>query len=611
MIHNKLFLTILLVSFFSIGMLTESNAQVIVQNFDNAVGTFFPDPPTTNQDFFASNPAAVFDLSNYAVDSYEGTGSMKIDYKVVYDAGEGWIVRTTYDVLAGNTSLPYIDLSSGKSLGLSYKVLVPANLTAVGTMTFEFKLAEFNDAGNRELWQYVTILDLTNNSGNWLNVTIPLKQDADNTKGFVLQLGYIDGILQLDKIKGFEIAIVYQTTGSPVTPQMATGSLLLDNLQLFGSYNIYTVNANTGNVERVTFLDDAGEYNPSFNNNGKLIAHDVVSSSDPLGQSIYITDLKTQTSTPLAGAEGGNDASWSPNGKYIAFDRDGNIYVVPSGGGTATLVRENAIDAEWSNNSKRLVFTDLSDYTLRTIDVKSGSETNLGVPGVNASWSQNGKSIAYSDYSNIFTISVNENGEPQGSPVQLTFSGSGSGVFNQQPSWSNNGKTIVFHSNRETGDVDIWTIPSSGGTSSMLAGNPGYGDYDPAYSKNGKYVAYAGYTEAVLSLPKKGFDDEKSLTSNENSLPDKFTLDQNFPNPFNPTTQIRFGIPEAGNVTLKIYNSVGQLVKTLVDGNMSEGFHQVTWDATDSNGGKLSSGVYFYRITAGSFSQVNKMLLLK
>ena len=606
--HNKLFSTLILCCFLSITLLTESRAQVVVQNFDNAVGTFFPDPPTTNQDFFASNPSAVFDLSNYSSDSYEGSGSMKLDYAVGYDAGGGWIVRTTYNALSGNTSLPYIDLSSGQFLRLWYKVLIPASLTEPGTINFEFKLAEFNDTGDRELWQYITSLDLTDNSGTWENVTIPLKQNADITKGFILQLGYIDGVLQLDKIKGFEIAVSYQTTGIPATTPIGTGSLLLDNLQLLGSYNIYTVNVKTGNVERITFLDDADEYNPSFNNNGKLVAHDVVSSSDPLGQSIYITDLKTHTSIPLVGAEGGNDASWSPDGKYIAFDRDGNIYVVPSGGGTATLVRENAVDAEWSNNSKHLVFTDLSDYTLRTIDVNSGSETNLGVQGVNASWSQNGKSIAYSDYSNIFTISVDEAGEPQGSPVQLTSSGAGE--FSQQPSWSNNGKTIVFHSNQVTGDVDIWTIPSPGGTPTLLTGNSDYGDYDPCYSKNGKYVAYARFTEASFSLPKRNFDNNES-SFNENPLPNKFTLDQNFPNPFNPTTQIRFGIPEAGNVTLKIYNSVGQLVKTLIDGNMSEGFHQVTWDATNNNGSKLSSGVYFYRITAGTFTQINKMLLLK
>ena len=59
-------------------------------------------------------------------------------------------------------------------------------------------------------------------------------------------------------------------------------------------------------------------------------------------------------------------------------------------------------------------------------------------------------------------------------------------------------------------------------------------------------------------------------------------MSQNYPNPFNPTTQIRFAIPKTSNVTLKIYNSVDQLVRTLVDGNMSEGYHQLTWDATDN-----------------------------
>ena len=108
------------------------------------------------------------------------------------------------------------------------------------------------------------------------------------------------------------------------------------------------------------------------------------------------------------------------------------------------------------------------------------------------------------------------------------------------------------------------------------------------------------------SLPKQSPE-----TTTLNSIPLAYHLDQNYPNPFNPTTQIQFGIPQAGNVTLKIYNSVGQLVKTLVDGNMSEGYHQVTWDATDNSGSKLSSGVYFYRITSGTFTQVNKMMLLK
>jgi len=134
---------------------------------------------------------------------------------------------------------------------------------------------------------------------------------------------------------------------------------------------------------------------------------------------------------------------------------------------------------------------------------------------------------------------------------------------------------------------------------------------------SGKHMTnVAGFLESFnngeltegCSLAKSGATEDNKITQ---VLPDDYVLDQNYPNPFNPTTQIRFGIPKAGNVTLKIYNSVGQLVKTLVDGNISEGYYQVTWNATDNSGNKLSSGVYFYRITSGTFTQVNKMMLLK
>lgn len=389
----------------------------------------------------------------------------------------------------------------------------------------------------------------------------------------------------------------------PIIGSIAT----ITDLTPTGSYDIYTVSTKDGSIERITYIDDADEYNPSFNNNGKLVAHDVVSSSDPLGQSIYITDIKTHTSTPLAGAEGGNDASWSPDGKYIAFDRDGNIYVVPSSGGTATLVRKNAMDAEWSNNSKRLVFTDITTpnfYPLMTIDVKSGSETNLGVQGINASWSPNGKSIAYSDYSNIFKIAVNEAGEAVGSAFQLT--NSGSGEFSQQPSWANNGKTIVYHSNRVSGDVDIWTIASTGGTPYLLSGDPDNGDYDPCYSKNGKYVAYAGFTTNTNQLSKNIDNNNELIITKENFLPTEYSLDQNFPNPFNPTTQINYSIPKDGYVTLTIYDALGKEVSVLENGNKSAGSYSFTFDANN-----LASGMYFYTIRANNFIQTKKMLLMK
>jgi hypothetical protein len=90
-------------------------------------------------------------------------------------------------------------------------------------------------------------------------------------------------------------------------------------------------------------------------------------------------------------------------------------------------------------------------------------------------------------------------------------------------------------------------------------------------------------------------------------LPQKFQLQQNYPNPFNPTTVINFTIPKGGNVTLKVYNSLGQEVATLVNGYKDAANYQV-----DFNASSLSSGVYFYTLKVGnSFTQTKKMLLLK
>lgn len=90
------------------------------------------------------------------------------------------------------------------------------------------------------------------------------------------------------------------------------------------------------------------------------------------------------------------------------------------------------------------------------------------------------------------------------------------------------------------------------------------------------------------------------------AAPARYTLFQAYPNPFNPTTVIRYQVPSASHVALLVFNSIGQRVATLVDGEISEGEHQVTFD-----GSRLSSGVYFYRMTAGTFVQTRKVVLVK
>ncbi len=92
----------------------------------------------------------------------------------------------------------------------------------------------------------------------------------------------------------------------------------------------------------------------------------------------------------------------------------------------------------------------------------------------------------------------------------------------------------------------------------------------------------------------------------EVSVPQKFALEQNYPNPFNPTTTINYFTPKAGNVKISVYNVLGQLVKVLVDGNVTAGAHTVELKA-----GNLASGVYIYRMEAGNFTSFKKMILMK
>tara|TARA_B100001175_G_C19391280_1_gene581558 strand:- start:407 stop:1006 length:600 start_codon:yes stop_codon:yes gene_type:complete len=94
-------------------------------------------------------------------------------------------------------------------------------------------------------------------------------------------------------------------------------------------------------------------------------------------------------------------------------------------------------------------------------------------------------------------------------------------------------------------------------------------------------------------------------------IPEEYSLGQNYPNPFNPVTKIDFALPRTGDVSLVIYNLMGQQVRTLFAKNMDYGFHTITWNGLDQFGRPVSSGVYFSELRARGFRQTKKMLMLK
>jgi hypothetical protein len=128
-------------------------------------------------------------------------------------------------------------------------------------------------------------------------------------------------------------------------------------------------------------------------------------------------------------------------------------------------------------------------------------------------------------------------------------------------------------------------------------GAEGISDAFPA-----RYNSKAEFLDAALRYLRQPVSvDERTAV-----LPEKLILSQNYPNPFNPSTQISFELPQAGPVTLEIYDILGRLIDKPVNGPLAAGNHQIVW-----NGNPYSSGVYFYKLVAGDNSQVKRMTLTK
>ncbi len=142
-----------------------------------------------------------------------------------------------------------------------------------------------------------------------------------------------------------------------------------------------------------------------------------------------------------------------------------------------------------------------------------------------------------------------------------------------------------------------------------------YGETDELVNQ----VIELGLKYQIITPYTSYYVDPNNLTSiaskdNGNKVTDQFTLEQNYPNPFNPSTIIGYRLSNnlpSYHVIIRIYNSLGQLVLTLVNEEKAPGYYQVTWDGRNSQGIAMPSGIYFYSIQAGNFRQVKKMILMR
>ena len=213
-------------------MAVATQAQTYVwQSMDSSVKDGYWDLTQTYNN--QGDAVAKFDVSDNTADKKEGAGSVKIAYTV--GAGDGWggyIVRTTVTPTLPN----YLNLSTGTEFTFWYKITKPVVTTQAGSVFMEFKLGDYDADNKRDLWYMEMPLDLADASGTWKQVKVPLifKDGGDKSKEWALQFGDGDREVQLDKIKGSEIAFVYITAGAATSSPTATGEILMDGFAVTG-----------------------------------------------------------------------------------------------------------------------------------------------------------------------------------------------------------------------------------------------------------------------------------------------------------------------------------------------------------------------------------------
>lgn len=333
-----------------------------------------------------------------------------------------------------------------------------------------------------------------------------------------------------------------------------------------------------------------------------VISFTVIDKSAPVNNSISVTNTNL---TPVAAGQNsgmlltyksgivtGVAKSFIPENLYILAD----TFTIPANPGPAN----NGGSAGWA------MFFDLIAST-RNIDVTQMSTASTAA--------------ASSSYSvEVFTRS----GTALGGPV-------GSGPGSSSNGWTSIGIVPVVQGLTSSGISLIFNLP----TISVPAGDTvgvavRFNSVGPRYYGTGS-PPYSYYSDTNLTLvtgdgrsapftPTGNWFASRALTgviryvigstvgiSNSGTgIPEGFILAQNYPNPFNPSTTIEFALPERSNVTLKVYNAHGQEVATLVNGEYSAGTYNVHWNAGD-----LASGVYFYSLKAGKFTETKRLVLVK
>jgi hypothetical protein len=159
-----------------------------------------------------------------------------------------------------------------------------------------------------------------------------------------------------------------------------------------------------------------------------------------------------------------------------------------------------------------------------------------------------------------------------------------------------------------TKDNGLWAYTFDGVSFTKTAYAPSSYSEDVTVTTNGT-VFNAARSSGLIAYTYSGTP--TNVSDSFSQLPREFALRQNYPNPFNPTTIINYDLPTAGHVELRIYNTLGQEIRTLVTSIQQPGTYNVTWDGRNNSGMVVPSGVYFYQLQAGAVVETRKMILMR
>jgi len=237
-----------------------------------------------------------------------------------------------------------------------------------------------------------------------------------------------------------------------------------------------------------------------------------------------------------------------------------------------------------------------TSWTVVNNGLTSTYVSSFAVSGTNLFAGTYGGGVSLSTNNGTSWTAVN-NGLTSTSVWSLVVSGtnlfagtSGGGVF-----LSTNNGTNWTAVNTGMTNTDVWSLAVSG--TNLFAGTYEGGVFLSTNNGTSWTAVNNGLTNTSVPI---------SVQSLSTEVPEQFSLSQNYPNPFNPVTNLEFGISDLGFVTLKIYDVLGKEDATLVNEKLSPGNYKVVFD-----GSGLPSGVYFYRLTAGEFTDVKRMMLVE